>query len=129
MNEFEQKGKNFLSGEIHQRLHYYVMYCVFCPTTCVVCVQAPLQQGGLSSPLVCKGTRQHTHGADAREDDEWTTGHEERTREKMKEILEQLWRDFCFEQNIESGPICMADVADFFDYVELMTDTFADDGK
>jgi hypothetical protein len=47
----------------------------------------------------------------------------------MKEILEQLWRDFCFEQNIEDGPICMADVADFFDYVELMTDTFADDGK
>ena len=50
----------------------------------------------------------------------------------MKEILEQLWRDFCFKQNIESGPICMADVADFFDYfdyVELMTDTFADDGK
>ena len=53
----------------------------------------------------------------------------ERTREKMKEILEQLWRDFCFEQNIESGPICMADVADFFDFVELMTDTFSDDGK
>ena len=48
---------------------------------------------------------------------------------KMKEMLEQLWRDFCFEQNIEGGPICMADVADFFDYVELMTDTFSDDGK
>ena len=47
----------------------------------------------------------------------------------MKEILEQLWRDFCFEQNIEGGPICMADVADFFDFVELMTDTFSDDGK
>ena len=47
----------------------------------------------------------------------------------MKEILEQLWRDFCFKQNIENGPICMADVADFFDFVELMTDTFADDGK
>ena len=47
----------------------------------------------------------------------------------MKEILEQLWRDFCSAQNIESGPICMADVADFFDFVELMTDTFADDGK
>ena len=48
---------------------------------------------------------------------------------KMKDMLEQLWRDFCFEQNIESGPICMADVADFFDYVELMTDAFSDDGK
>lgn len=47
----------------------------------------------------------------------------------MKEMLEQLWRDFCFEQDIEDGPICMADVADFFDFVELMTDTFADDGK
>ena len=106
------------------------MYCVFCPTTCVVCVQAPLQQGGLNPPLVCKGTRRHTHGADAREDDELTTGHERKDKEKkMKEMLEQLWRDFCFEQNIESGPICMADVADFFDYVELMTDTFADDGK
>ena len=58
----------------------------------------------------------------------WMTGHEERT-EKMKEILEQLWRDFCFEQNIESGPICMTDVADFFDYVELMTDAFVDDGR
>ena len=43
-------------------------------------------------------------------------------KRKMKEILEQLWRDFCFEQNIESGPICMADVADFFDYVEVGTD-------
>ena len=53
----------------------------------------------------------------------------ERTREKMKEILEQLWRNYCFEQNIEDGPICMADVADFFDYAELMTDTFSDDGK
>ena len=63
----------------------------------------------------------HTRGA--------REGHEERTVRKMKEILEQLWRDFCFEQNIESGPICMADVADFFDFVELMTDTFADDGK
>ena len=83
----------------------------------------------MNPPLVCKGTRQHTHGADAREDDERTTGCEERTREKMKEMLEQLWRDFCFEQNIESGPICMADVADFFDYVELMTETFSDDGK
>ena len=82
MNEFVQKGNIFLSGEFHQQLHYYVMYCVFCPTTCVVCVQAPLQQGGSNPPLVCKGTRQHTHGADAREDDEWTTGHEERTREK-----------------------------------------------
>lgn len=50
-------------------------------------------------------------------------------REKMKEMLEQLWREYCFEQNIEDGPICMADVADFFDYVELMTDTFSDDGK
>ena len=40
----------------------------------------------------------------------------------MKEILEQPWRDFCCEQNIESGPICMADVADFFDYVEVRTD-------
>lgn len=47
----------------------------------------------------------------------------------MKEMLEQLWREFCARENIESGPICMADVADFFDYVELMTDTFADDGK
>ena len=47
----------------------------------------------------------------------------------MKEILEQLWREFCARENIGSGPICMADVADFFDYVELMTDTFADDGK
>jgi len=82
----------------------------------------------MNPPLVCKGTRRHTHGANARKDsvmDDRT----ERTREKMKEILEQLWRDFCFKQNIESGPICMADVADFFDYVELMTDTFADDGK
>ena len=26
LNEFEQKGKKFLFGEIHQRLHYYVMY-------------------------------------------------------------------------------------------------------
>ena len=42
----------------------------------------------------------------------------------MKEILEQLWRYF-----LESGPICMADVADFFNFVELMTDTFADNGK
>lgn len=40
----------------------------------------------------------------------------------MKEMLEQLWWDFCFEQNIKSGPICMADVADFFDYVEVRTD-------
>ena len=40
----------------------------------------------------------------------------------MKEILEQLWREFCFKQNIEDGPICMADVADFLDYVEMRTD-------
>ena len=90
LNEFEQKGKNFLFGEIHQRLHYYVMYCVFCPTTCVVCVQAPLQQGGLSSPLVCKGTRQHTHGADAREDG-GVDGNavDDRTRRKDKEKNER----------------------------------------
>lgn len=87
----------------------------------------------MNPPLVCKGTRQHTHGADAREDG-GADGNavDDRTRrkdKKMKEILEQLWRDFCFEQNIESGPICMADVADFFDYVELMTDAFSDDGR
>ena len=50
-------------------------------------------------------------------------------KRKMKEILEQLWHDFCFEQNIESGPVCMADIADFFDYVELWTDVMEDDGK
>ena len=56
-------------------------------------------------------------------------GTEGKDKRKMKEILEQLWHDFCFEQNIESGPVCMADIADFFDYVELWTDVMEDDGK
>lgn len=41
---------------------------------------------------------------------------------ELKSILRQLWHDWCFEQDIEDGPISMADIADFFDYVELMTD-------
>ena len=100
----------------------------------MVCVQAPLDKGAMHPPLVPKEpanthmarTHARTAGWTATR---WMTGHEERTVRKMKEILEQLWRDFCFEQNIESGPICMADVADFFDFVELMTDTFSDDRK
>ena len=41
----------------------------------------------------------------------------------MKEILENLFRDWCFEQNINPDKkITFADIANFFDYVELMTD-------
>ena len=41
----------------------------------------------------------------------------------MKEKLKQLFRDWCFEQMIEEGgSVSMSDMADFFDYVELMTD-------
>ena len=43
----------------------------------------------------------------------------------MKEELERLFRDWCFEQNIdEDDSISMQDISDFFDYVELMTDLF-----
>ena len=42
---------------------------------------------------------------------------------EMKEELERLFRDWCFEQNIsQDDRITFADVASFFDYVELMTD-------
>lgn len=53
-------------------------------------------------------------------------GKVDRKREKkMKEELERLFRDWCFEQNIdEDDSISMQDVSDFFDYVELMTDLF-----
>jgi len=45
--------------------------------------------------------------------------------EKMKEELERLFKDWCFEQNIdEDDSISMQDVSDFFDYVEMMTDLF-----
>ena len=48
----------------------------------------------------------------------------------MKEILERLWDNWCHEQGIEEGdPFSMADIADFFDYVELWTDALEDDGK
>lgn len=41
----------------------------------------------------------------------------------MKEMLENLFRDWCFEQNINpNGKISFTDIASFFDYVELMTD-------
>ena len=41
----------------------------------------------------------------------------------MKEMLENLFRDWCFEQDINpDDKITFADVASFFDYVELMTD-------
>ena len=41
----------------------------------------------------------------------------------MKEILENLFRDWCFEQDIDPNKkISFADIASFFDYVELMTD-------
>ena len=41
----------------------------------------------------------------------------------MKEELNQLFRDWCFEQGIEEGDsISMQDIADFFDFVEMMTD-------
>ena len=41
----------------------------------------------------------------------------------MKEKLKRLFRDWCFEQNIgEDDAISMSDFADFFDFVELMTD-------
>ena len=43
----------------------------------------------------------------------------------MKEELERLFRDWCFEQNIdEDDSINMQDISDFFDYVEMMTDLF-----
>lgn len=47
----------------------------------------------------------------------------------MREKLESLWRAWCAKQGIESGPLSMADIADFFDYVELWTDALEDDGK
>jgi hypothetical protein len=51
-------------------------------------------------------------------------GWKERKR-KMKEELERLFRDWCFEQNIdEDDSISMQDISDFFDYVEMMTDLF-----
>ena len=41
----------------------------------------------------------------------------------MKEMLENLFRDWGFEQDINpDDKITFADVASFFDYVELMTD-------
>ena len=41
----------------------------------------------------------------------------------MKEMLENLFRDWCFEQDIDpNGKISFTDIASFFDYVELMTD-------
>lgn len=41
----------------------------------------------------------------------------------MKEKLKQLFHDWCFEQNIgEDDLISMKDMADFFDFVEMMTD-------
>lgn len=46
----------------------------------------------------------------------------------MREKLENLFRDWCFDQMIEEGdPISMVDMADFFDYVELMTDFETED--
>ena len=49
----------------------------------------------------------------------------ERERRKMKEELDRLFKDWCFEQNIdENDSISMQDVSDFFDYVEMMTDLF-----
>ena len=49
----------------------------------------------------------------------------EREKRKMKEELERLFRDWCFEQNIdENDSISMQDISDFFDYVEMMTDLF-----
>lgn len=48
----------------------------------------------------------------------------------MKEMLENLFRDWCFEQNIDpNGKISFADIASFFDYVELMTDLSLEEMK
>ena len=41
----------------------------------------------------------------------------------MKEKLKRLFDDWCEEQLIkEDDPITMKDMADFFDYVEMMSD-------
>ena len=76
----------------------------------------PLDKGGSeSAPLFQKGTHLHMRRQ---------CGWKER-EEKMKEELERLFRDWCFEQNIdENDSISMQDVSDFFDYVEMMTDLF-----
>ena len=50
----------------------------------------------------------------------------------MKENLKQLFADWCFEQGIEpddNSPITFGDLAMFLDFVELMTDELADDGR
>lgn len=72
----------------------------------------PLDKGGSeSAPLFQKGPT-YTCGARQKE-----------RRKTMKEMLENLFRDWCFEQNIDpNGKISFADIASFFDYVELMTD-------
>ena len=72
----------------------------------------PLDKGGSeSAPLFQKGPT-YTCGARQKE-----------RRKTMKEMLENLFRDWCFEQNINpDDKITFADVASFFDYVELMTD-------
>ena len=59
MFEFVQIGQKCMY------IHTY-MLSVSCDT-CVLCVQAPLTGGYASAPC-SKGTGQHTHGADARED-------------------------------------------------------------
>ena len=48
----------------------------------------------------------------------------------MKEMLENPFPAWCFEQNIDpENKISFADIASFFDYVELMTDLSLEDAE
>jgi len=79
------------------------------------CVGTLWTKGALSPPLCSKRGPTYTCGGNV----------DGKREEKMKEELERLFKDWCFEQNIdEDDSISMQDVSDFFDYVEMMTDLF-----
>ena len=101
-----KKGRKFLFCTLQNTVPLTGYIATF------ACVGTLWTKGALSPPLCSKRGPTYTCGARQKE-----------RRKTMKEMLENLFRDWCFEQNINpDDKITFADVASFFDYVELMTD-------
>ena len=110
LSKFGQKGKKLLFVRGQTR---YPPTGGICSHICMCWY--PLTRGLRARPL---SKREPTYTCGGKVD-------RKREKEKMKEELERLFRDWCFEQNIdENDSISMQDISDFFDYVEMMTDLF-----